>query len=98
MTLELQDQIEKYREFFEISEHYNQQLLEQVRKGNPWVDVEFADLARHSPELADLILEQPEETLKAGQMAIDRMDLPHSSDKDRIKIELRLFHLYPCLS
>jgi replicative DNA helicase Mcm len=91
-AMELPEQIEKLREFFEVSEHYLKELHEQVRKGHAWLNIEFSDLARHSPELADLLLEQPEEILKAWQIAIEKMDLPaHEGVVPRI--EVRVMHL-----
>jgi replicative DNA helicase Mcm len=91
--MELPDQIEKFREFVEVHELYAKELHDQVRKGHPWLNVEFADLAKHSPELADLLLDQPEEILKAFQIAIEKMDLPRTSDQEQIRIEVRIMHL-----
>jgi replicative DNA helicase Mcm len=93
MPLELPDQIEKFKEFFEMHEKYRDDLLEQVRNGNAWVNIEFNDLARHSPELADILLDQPDDVLKACQIAIEKMDLPRSTDEAPLRIEPRIFHL-----
>lgn len=95
MPLELPDQIEKFKEFFEVNENYHNDLLQQVRKGNAWVNLEFADLARHSPELADMMLDNPDDILKACQIAIEKMDLPRSSDEAPLRVEPRMFHLPP---
>lgn len=91
--MELADQIEKFREFFEVHEHYANELHEQIRHGHTWFNVEFADLAKHSPELADLLLEQPEEILKAWQIAIEKMDLPRSSEELQHTVEVRVMNL-----
>lgn len=95
MPLELPDQIEKFKEFFEVNENYHNDLLQQVRKGNAWVNLEFADLARHSPELADMMLDNPDDILKACQIAIEKMDLPRSSDEAPLRVEPRMFRLPP---
>jgi replicative DNA helicase Mcm len=91
--MELAQQIEKFRELFDVHEEYRSQLHEQVRKGEMWLNLEFLDLARHSPDLAELLLEQPEEILKAFQMAIEKMDLPRSADAPTEQLEVRIFHL-----
>lgn len=101
--MELPDQIEKFREFFELHQEYMEQLLAQLRAGNAWFNVAFDDLARFSPELADILLERPEEVLKAWQIAIEKMDLPRSSEEmprmnarvNRLRETIRLSSLGP---
>ena len=91
--MELPEQIQAFREFLEVNEAYLKELHDQVRKGNAWITVQFTDLARHNPELAELLLEQPEDTLKAFQIAIDKMDLPRASDAEAPKVEPRIVDL-----
>jgi replicative DNA helicase Mcm len=91
--MELPEQIEKFREFFEVNELYQNQLHEQVRNGHAWVNVAFADLAKFNPELADMLLDQPEEILKAWQIAIEKMDLPRGTDNELPRIEVRVMNL-----
>src|SRR3972149_5669534 len=61
------EQIQRFATFLE--ENYYADLLEKRRKGDQFLTVEFTKLSAHDPELADLLLEQPEETLKAGEIA-----------------------------
>ncbi len=91
--MELPEQIQTFRDFLEVNEGYLAELHEQVRRGNAWLAVRFDDLARHNPTLAELLLEQPEDVLKAFQIAIDKMDLPRSSDAEAPKIEPRVMDL-----
>ncbi len=93
--MELPEQIQTFRDFLEVNEVYLRELHEQVRKGNAWFTVQFADLARHNPELAELLLEEPEDVLKAFQIAIDKMDLPRASEAAAPKIEPRIINLPP---
>ena len=90
--MDLPEQIDAWREFFELNEEYRNILFEQTREGRAWIVISFAELARHSLELADLLLEQPEEVLKAGQVAIDKMDLPRSSE-EKPPVEIRVVGL-----
>lgn len=71
--LELADQIQKFKEFFE--EFYLDQLLERLRKGELWLTVPFSDLAIFNPELANSVLESPEDSVKAAQMSLQNIDL-----------------------
>ncbi len=65
--------ISKMQEFLEKT--YYDQLLERVRKGEKSITLEFAALAVFDPELADLFLDQPEEILKAGELAVEQLNL-----------------------
>ncbi len=65
--------ISKMQEFLEKT--YYDQLLERVRKGEKSITLEFSALAIFDPELADLFLDQPEEVLKAGELAVEQLNL-----------------------
>lgn len=45
-------------------------LAEQFRKGDYAVQIIFADVATHSPDLAQDLLDNPEETIKAAHLAL----------------------------
>jgi len=64
--------IAKFQEFLEKT--YYDQLLERVRKGERSFTAEFSQLAMFDPELADLLLDQPEEVLKAGELAVEQLN------------------------
>jgi len=63
----------KVQEFLE--KNYYDQLLERTRKGEKNLTIEFGLLAMHDPELADLLLDQPEEIFKAGEIAVEQLNL-----------------------
>lgn len=71
--LELAEQIQKFKEFFE--EFYLDELLERLRKGELYFAIPFAELAIFNPELANTVLETPEDTIKAAQMSLQNIDL-----------------------
>jgi replicative DNA helicase Mcm len=72
--MDASEQIVVWGEFFE--KNYHPDLLEKSRKGDKWLVIDFAVLAGHSPELADLLLDSPDETLKGAELAIEQFDLP----------------------
>jgi len=80
--MEVSEQIQTFQQFIEI--HCLAELLETIRKGQTFFAVDFIALSKHSPELADLLLEQPEEVLKACELAITNFDLPK---------EVKQFHI-----
>ena len=60
--------VNKFQEFLE--KVYHDQLLERVRKGEQSLAVDFAKLAEFDPDIADMLLDQPEEVLKASELAV----------------------------
>lgn len=77
------EQIKKFEEFIESTAYA--QLLERDRKGEHFLILDFADLSKFDVELAELLLEQPEEVLKAAEMAIESFDLQNKKFTVRIK-------------
>ncbi|MBW2970229.1 minichromosome maintenance protein MCM [Candidatus Woesearchaeota archaeon] len=65
--------ITKAQEFLEKT--YYDQLLERVRKGEKSLTVEFGQLAQFNPEIADLLLDQPDEVLKAAEIAVEQLNI-----------------------
>lgn len=81
--VDAQRQIERFREFFET--HYEKEINEVLRKGLTSLVVDFRLLTHFDLELSEDLIEEPEETLKAAEVAIQNFDL--INQKIRIKIE-----------
>ncbi|MBW2986466.1 minichromosome maintenance protein MCM [Candidatus Woesearchaeota archaeon] len=64
--------IRKLQEFFE--KNYYAELLEKIRKNEKFIHVDFSKLSAFDPELADLLLDQPEEVVKGAELAIEQID------------------------
>ncbi|MBI2507896.1 ATP-binding protein [Candidatus Woesearchaeota archaeon] len=78
--METSDQLEKFRDFFGS---YKGRIHETIAKGGNSVLFDFNELLTHDPELADLLLEDPENLLKAAEISLDNLDLPSNSLKIR---------------
>jgi len=65
--------ITKVQEFLEKT--YYDQILERIRKGEKSLTAEFSQLAIYDPEIADLLLDQPEEVLKAAEIAVEQLNI-----------------------
>ena len=63
--------IRKLADFLE-KEHYVE-LLEKIRKGEKYLIVDFQKVIEFEPELGDLILDQPEETMKAFELGVEQL-------------------------
>ncbi|MBS3169636.1 minichromosome maintenance protein MCM [Candidatus Woesearchaeota archaeon] len=83
--MEVDEQIKVFREF--IEQNYYPQLLEAVRKGNIFFVLDFAELVKFNTELTDEILEDPENILKAGELAIKEFDLPKKVTKFSLRFK-----------
>jgi len=71
--MDTQEQISKFGEFFEIS--HKSELLDKASKGEESIVVDFGDFSKFDLNLAEEILEKPEETIKAAEYAISKFDL-----------------------
>ncbi|HLC58914.1 MAG TPA: minichromosome maintenance protein MCM [archaeon] len=77
--------IEVFSEF--IKENYYTQLLNAASEGNKSVEMDFKKLEQTDVELADHLIENPEETLAIFQETLKDIDIPDA------KINLRFFGL-----
>ncbi|MFH1589161.1 MAG: minichromosome maintenance protein MCM [archaeon] len=65
--MDITEQINKFQEFLE-SNYYNE-ILETVQKGKDFLIIEFKSLSKFSPQIAEALLETPEEILKVAELA-----------------------------
>ncbi len=72
--MDINEQIRVFGEF--IEQDYKAELFERVRKGEKFLVLDFAELSRFNPELADILLDHPENTIKTANAAIEQFDLP----------------------
>ena len=77
--MEVDEQIKIFREF--IEQNYYPQLLETVRKGQAHLVLDFSELIKFNTEISEEILEDPQNLLKAGELAIKEFDLPKKLTK-----------------
>ncbi len=85
--MEVDEQIKLFRGF--IEQNYYPELLETVRKGKSFMIIDFSKLIHFNSELSELLLDKPEELLKAAELSIKEFDLP----KKITKFSLRLTNL-----
>ncbi|MEK6835435.1 MAG: minichromosome maintenance protein MCM [Nanoarchaeota archaeon] len=73
MRLDATEQIERFKEFIQAT--YEDYLHNLVAHGVNVLKVDFTELAKFDLELADELLENPEDTIRAAELAIDSMEL-----------------------
>ncbi len=63
--------IKQFKDFLE--KNYLAEIAEKSRKKEPFLVIDFNELSINSPDLADELLENPEEVLKAGELAAEQL-------------------------
>ncbi len=79
--MDANEQIAKFKDF--IESNYYKRLIENVRAGKKFLVVDFSNLSKFDPEIADMLLDQPEEVIKAAETSVDHFDLPEKGIKIR---------------
>ncbi|MBW2966445.1 hypothetical protein KY342_05060, partial [Candidatus Woesearchaeota archaeon] len=77
------EQIKKFKELLETV--YKTHLLKKFRKGESFLVIDFSELMKFNHELADELLEHPEEIIKAGEIALQEFDLPEGMHNFKIR-------------
>jgi replicative DNA helicase Mcm len=67
------EQIELFYNFFETE--YHEELIKNASKGDKFIKVDFSKLSKFNPHLAELLLENPEDTIKAAELSIRSFDI-----------------------
>jgi len=83
--MEVDEQIKIFREFIEHDCY--PQLLENVRKGQNSLILDFSELIKFNTEIAEEILDKPEELLKAAEIAVKEFDLPKKIDIFNVRLK-----------
>ena len=86
--MDVSEQINLFHKFIEAD--YNKELIRQVSKGLKFIKVNFNTLSKFNPELAELLLEKPDDTIKASELAIDSFDIEGDLKNFRVR-----FHNLP---
>ncbi len=74
MPLDVTEQIEKFQDFFES---YKKNFYDLIEKGKKAIIVDFSELSKFDPDLAEQLLNEPEDTIRAAELAIEQFDLPY---------------------
>jgi|YelNatPaOPRAMG01_1025707.scaffolds.fasta_scaffold08474_11 replicative DNA helicase Mcm len=86
IVMEREEIVEKFAEF--LKEYYYNDLVSAASEGKKSLLIDFSILDKFNPELADYLLENPEEVLAAAEDSLKQIDLPGS-----VKLRIRIFNL-----
>ncbi len=82
------EQIKKLQEF--IEETYKAGLLESVSAGKNFFTIDFSELSKFDPTIAEEFLNNPSDSIKAVELACRQIDLPNDKPPESTKIRVRL--------
>jgi replicative DNA helicase Mcm len=77
--------IKNFQEYLE--KNHLSEIADKARKGDKFLVIDFSSLSMHNPELADELLENPEEVIKAGELAVEQFEV--EGDIKNFKIRVR---------
>ena len=80
--MDTKDQIEKFRELLETN--YLTKMHEMANAGKKFLVIDFNDIAIFDHELAELLLESPDELLKSAEASVEDFELPEKKFRIRI--------------
>ncbi len=79
------ERIKRFEEFFD--QPYKQNLLQSTGKGNKFVIVDFRDLLAFDPKIAEELLENPDDVIKASETAVESIELPSDIKNFRVRFK-----------
>jgi len=82
--MNIEEQVKRFQDFLE--KNYKAKLAEKVRKGENFIEIDFASLAEFDPEISEVILEEPEDLIKSFELAVEQFDLGEKAKNFRIRL------------
>lgn len=73
MKIDAQKQIEVFKDFFDAN--YKREIHQIIQEGKFSLLINFADLSQFDFELSEQLIEEPEETVKSAEIALEQFDL-----------------------
>jgi replicative DNA helicase Mcm len=86
--IEEREIIEKFEDF--LKKFYFKELAKALEEGRTSINIDFKELEKFNPEIADFLLEQPITALEMFKSSVEMIDLPFEEGKE---IEVRFFNL-----
>ncbi len=79
------EQITRFKEFFET--HYEKDLAARVQQERNAIGVDFNLLAQHDIELAEKLIQDPENLIKAAELTLEQFDFGKDNTLKRVRIK-----------
>ncbi len=79
------EQIKVFQDFLE--KYYKAELAEAIRKGEGHIVLDFSLLAKFDPIIAEELLDKPEETIKAAELAVQEFDVEEDLKNFKVRFK-----------
>ena len=86
MKVDHQKQVEIFKDFFDVT--YKKEIHKSIQEGKEFLLVNFGDLSQYDFELSEQLMEEPEDTIKSAEIALEQFDI---LKKKRMRV--RFFNL-----
>ena len=83
--MDASERIKRFEEFF--NQPYKQNILKSAGKGNRFVIIDFKELLAFDPKIAEDLLENPEDVIKASETAVEAIELPSDIKNFRVRFK-----------
>jgi len=83
--MEAVDQVKKFQEFFGSS--YQDEILNNIKKEKNFLIIDFNKISKFDPGLADELLENPEEVIRASEVAVEGFDFGENIKNFKIRFK-----------
>ena len=81
--MDVSEQIRKFEEFFD--QVYKKKTLTDIGKGRKSVIIDFKELLSFDPKIAEELLNNPGEVVKAAEVALEAIELPTDAKNIRAR-------------
>ncbi len=81
--MDVTEQIDKFHEFFDLI--YKKQLHQAMSKGDKSISINFSELSKFNLDLAQDVIENPEDTIRAAEISIEQFGFNIKDFKVRIR-------------
>jgi replicative DNA helicase Mcm len=83
--MNVEEQVKRFQDFLE--KNYKAKLAEKIRKGEYFLEIDFSTLIKFDPDIAELILEDPEDLIKAFELAVEQFDFGDNIKSFKIRLK-----------
>ncbi len=82
--MDIEQQIDKFKEFLDLK--HKKDIIDNLREGKYFVNVNFQELVKFDPELAEHVLENPSEAFETAELACKSLEYFPSEEVQRFKV------------
>jgi replicative DNA helicase Mcm len=83
--MDASEEINRFKDF--LDEYYSKIIAENFRTGRNYIVLDFLELLKFDTDLADSLLDNPEDSIKNAEMAIQQYEMPKSVTRFNVRFQ-----------